>query len=58
MIKNKISISSLVYTSIGACCVSIGVLFFQNSFSKYILLGVGIILCAIAVITANNNKKV
>jgi hypothetical protein len=57
MIRKKISISSVAYTSIGACCISIGILFFQNSFVKYILLGVGIIFCFIAVIIAAKNKK-
>jgi hypothetical protein len=57
MIKEKNSISSLAYTSIGACCISIGVLFFQNSLVKYILLGVGIIFCLIALFIAVNKKN-
>jgi hypothetical protein len=55
--NKKISISSLAYTSIGACCVSTGVLFFQNSFVKYILLGAGVIFCLIAVLIAIKKKN-
>jgi hypothetical protein len=55
--KKKSTLSSLAYTSIGACSVSMGVLFFQNIFVKYILLGVGIIFCFIAVIIAVKTKQ-
>jgi hypothetical protein len=57
MIRKKISVSSVAYTSIGACCISIGILFFQNSFVKYILLGVGIIFCFIAFFIAVKKNK-
>lgn len=55
--KKKSMLSSLAYTSIGACCVSAGILFFQNSFVKFILLGIGIMFCLIAVIIAAKTKK-
>jgi hypothetical protein len=54
--KTKIRLASLAYTSIGACFVSTGILFFQNSFVKYVLLGVGIVFCLIAVIIAAKTK--